>query len=147
MQPNSPSAAPSRPVVTRSQSSAGLIIGLLILFGAIYLVDHGGDGEVAVFGSVERHVSSSDFHSAQCTAVFGDCKLDLRDAQMQGSEARMNLYSVFGSVQVFVPEDWEVVNQGVAVFGSMGHKRRQTPKTKTLILDGAAVFGSVEVKN
>lgn len=73
--------------------------------------------------------------------------MDLRDAQMRGAEAIVNLYAVFGSVQIFIPEDWEVVNQGVAIFGSMGHKRRQSPGIKTLILDGAAVFGSVEVKN
>src|SRR5689334_12293842 len=89
MQPTLPSAPPSRSVAAWPHFSAGpgFIAALLVFIGFIYLVDHTGEGEAAVFGSVERHLSTPDFHGAECTAVIGDCKMDLRDAQMRGAEA------------------------------------------------------------
>ena len=103
-----------------------------------------------MFGGVERHISAQDFHGAQCTAVFGACKIDLRDAQMQGREATVETYAFFGGVEIRVPQDWEVVNRSFALFGGIADHRRHPPSgpdAKTLILDGAAVFGGVEVKD
>jgi hypothetical protein len=123
---------------------------LIALLAFIYLVDHSNGGDVAVFGGVDRHIPAQDFHHAQCTAVFGSCKIDLRDAQIAGREAVLETYAVFGGVEIRIPEEWQVVNNGIAVFGGVGDHRRHPPKgpgTKTLVLDGAAVFGGVEVKD
>ena len=82
--------------------------------------------------------------------AFGGCKIDLRDAEMQGREAVLNTYAIFGGVEIRVPENWEVVNHGMAIFGGVSDQRRQPPRgpdTKTLILDGAAIFGGVSVKD
>jgi len=151
MQPKPPSApnvpSPPRP---RFSTGPGFIVGLIALVGVFYLIDHVGKGEAAVFGGVERHISAQDFRGTQCIAVFGACKIDLRDAQILGKEATLETYAVFGGVEIRVPEDWEVINRGTAVFGGMGDQRRHVPTgpdSKTLILEGAAVFGGVEVKN
>ena len=144
--PNVPAPAP-RPGFS---TGPGVIIGLIALFGLIYVMDHAGKGDWAVFGGVERHISAQDFRGAQCTAIFGSCKIDLRDAQILGKEATLETYAVFGGVEIRVPEDWEVINRGAAIFGGMGDQRRHSPTgpdTKTLILEGAAVFGGVEIKN
>jgi len=151
MQPRPPSApnvpAPSRPGFS---TGPGFVVGLIALVGVFYLIDHAGKSEAAVFGGVERHISVQDFHTAQCIAVFGACKIDLRDAQISGKEATLEAYAVFGGVEIRVPDDWEVISRGTAVFGGIGDQRRHAPTgpdTKTLILEGAAVFGGVEVKN
>jgi hypothetical protein len=123
---------------------------MLALLAVVYLVDHAGKGEAAVFGGVDRHISGSDFQGAQCTAVFGGCKIDLRDAQIQGREAVLETYAIFGGVEIRVPDDWEVVNRNMTIFGGVSDHRRHSPRgpdTKTLILDGATVFGGTEVKN
>jgi Cell wall-active antibiotics response LiaF, C-terminal len=150
MQPNPPSG-PHQSAAPRPQSSvgSGLIVGLLALLAFVYLMDHASKGEAAVFGGVDRRISETDFHSAQCTAVFGGCKIDLRDAQIQGREAVLSTYAVFGGVEIRVPENWEVVSRGVAIFGGFENRTRRPsgPDTKTLILDGAAVFGGVTVKD
>lgn len=148
MQPNLPSS-PSSPSVAPGHGP-GLVVGLLALLAFVYLMDHASKGEAAVFSGVDRHISGTDFHGAQCTAVFGGCKIDLRDAQIQGREAVLNTYAIFGGVEIWVPEDWEVVNHGVVLFGGMDDHRRRPPRgpdTKTLILDGATIFGGTEVKN
>ena len=152
MQPQPPSAPnvpspPSRPGFT---AGPGVVIGLIALFAVIYVTDHIGKGETAVFGGVERRISAQDFRGAQCTAVFGACKIDLRDAQMQGKEATLETYAVFGGIELRIPEDWEVVNRSTAIFGGIGDQRRHSPTgpdAKTLILEGAAVFGGVQIKD
>ncbi len=151
MQPTPPSA-PNRygAPPPRFSLGPGFIFGMIALLAFVYLADHAGKGEAAIFGGVDRHVSETDFHSAQCTAVFGGCKIDLRDAQIEGSEAVLDTYAVFGGVEVRVPEDWEVVNHNLAIFGGVNdHRRRPTkgPYTKTLILNGATIFGGLTVKD
>jgi len=150
MQPTPPTA-PRPPSAPRPGFSAGPgILGILALVAFIYLVDHVGKGETAVFSGVDRRVSTLDFHGAQCTAVFGGCKIDLRDAHIQGREAVVETYAIFGGVEIRVPEDWEVVNRGTVIFGGISDHRRRPevgPDTKTLILNGAAIFGGVDVKN
>ena len=150
MQPTPPNAS-NRPVPPQSRFSAGPgIIGILALVAFIYLVDHGIKGEAAVFGGVDRRISAQDFHEAQCTAIFGGCKIDLRDAQIQGREAVLETYAIFGGVELRVPDDWQVVNRNVSIFGGVSDQRRHPPRgpeTKTLIVDGAAIFGGVEIKD
>ena len=151
MQPTPPNA-PYRPTPPRPRPSGspGIAFGILALLAFIYLVDHGSKGEAAVFGGVDRHISVQDFHEAQCTAIFGGCKIDLRDAQIQGREAVLETYAIFGGVEIRVPDDWEAVNRNVTIFGGVSDHRRHSPRgpdTKTLILEGATVFGGTEVKN
>jgi predicted membrane protein len=144
MQPNQPRFNP------RSSVGPGLIVGMIALFAFVYLVDHASKGEAAVFGGVDRHIAASDFHGAQCTAIFGGCNIDLRDAQIEGSEAVLETYAIFGGVEIRVPEDWEVVSRNVAIFGGVSDHRRRPlrgPDTKTLILEGVAIFGGVTVKD
>jgi Cell wall-active antibiotics response LiaF, C-terminal len=126
------------------------IAGLLVLLGFVYLMDRAGKGEAAIFGGVDRHISETNFHSAQCTAIFGGCKIDLRDAQIAGHQAVLDTYAIFGGVEVRVPEDWEVVNRNLALFGGVSDQRRRPikgPYTKTLILNGATIFGGLAVKD
>jgi len=148
--PSPPNVQPPAPPRPGFSTGPGVIIGLIGLFAFIYLMDHTGKGDWAVFGGVDRHVSAQDFHGAQCTAVFGACKIDLRDAQIQGWEAVLETHALFGGVEILVPEDWEVVNHSVAIFGGFGDRRRHSPTgpdAKTLILEGAAVFGGINIKD
>jgi len=151
MQPNQPIPNPQSPAPRpRFSVGPGAIIGVVVLLAGVYMLDHAGTGDVAVFSSVDRRISTPGFQGGQCTAIFGSCKYDLRDAQMQGREAVLTSYALFGGVEVLVPDDWEVVSRGFAVFGSVGDRTRHpstSPDKKTLILDGAAVFGSVQAKN
>src|ERR1041385_3527199 len=127
MQPNQP-IAPHRPgpPQPRSSGNTGIVFGILALLAFIYLIDHGSKGEAAVFGGVDRHIAAQDFHEAQCTAIFGGCKIDLRDAQIQGSEAVLETYAIFGGVEIRVPDDWEVVNRNTTIFGGVSRSEEHT---------------------
>jgi predicted membrane protein len=110
--------------------------------------------EVAIFGGVERKISSPDFRGGTVNAIFGGVELDLRDANMQQDEAKLEVNAVFGGVELRVPESWQVVSRGQAIFGGfVDETRNYRPEDpanlprKALILTGSAVFGGVEIKN
>jgi predicted membrane protein len=110
--------------------------------------------EVAIFGGVERRITSPDFRGGFVHAVFGGVELDLRDAKMQVDEATLEINAVFGGVEIRVPDDWQVVSRGQAIFGGFVDETKNyrpepagDAKRKALILTGAAVFGGVEIKN
>ena len=148
MQPNPPSTSRPQPAGSGFSIGPGLIIGMIALFLLVYLVDQASKGEVAVFSGVDRRVTTQDFHGTGCTAIFGGCKIDLRDAQMRGGEAVLSTYAFFGGVEVRVPEDWEIVNRSVAIFGGVSENRRLPgASSKRLIVEGAALFGGVAIKD
>jgi predicted membrane protein len=110
--------------------------------------------EMAIFGGIERRITSQDFQGGYIHAVFGGVELDLRDAKMQQDQANLEINAVFGGVEIRVPDDWQVVSRGQAIFGGFVDEtknyRPENPaelKRKALILTGAAVFGGVEIKN
>jgi predicted membrane protein len=110
--------------------------------------------EMAVFGAIERRITSQDFQGGIINAIFGSVELDLRDATILQDEAILEVNSVFGSVELRVPEAWQIVSRGQAAFGSFEDDTRNSrnenpanPPRKSLILTGAAVFGSVQMKN
>jgi hypothetical protein len=107
--------------------------------------------ECAIFGGVERKVTTDDFRGGQCSAMFGGVEVDLRRAGMRGDSAAVDVTSMFGGVEFKVPPNWIVIGQVVAIFGGFGNKSVQPnadmPGVKRLYIKGSAIFGGVEVKN
>jgi predicted membrane protein len=139
--------------------------GLMLMWGAIEgrrkpsSPSGGGDprttlNEVAIFGGIERRVTSQDFQGGHINAVFGGIEIDLTDANMQADEATLEINAIFGGVELRVPETWQVAFRGTPIFGGIADKtlRRgsQPPTalpTRVLVLTGAVIFGGVEIKN
>ena len=107
--------------------------------------------EFAIFGGVERRVTTDDFRGGQITAMFGGGNIDLRRAGMRGDSAVIDITSMFGGVDLKVPTNWIVVGQIAAIFGGFGNKSVEpsanTPGVKRLYIKGVAMFGGVGVKN
>jgi Domain of unknown function (DUF1707)/Cell wall-active antibiotics response 4TMS YvqF len=51
---------------------------------------------------------------------FGDADIDLRNAQIDGSEATITAWVAFGNVDFYVPEAVDVDHGGLAIFGARG---------------------------
>jgi len=105
-----------------------------------------------IFGGGERHVNTKDFKNARLLSVFGGYKIDLRHADIDGTQAVIEAFAVFGGGEIIVPENWLIVMQGVGVFGAYEDKTRHfqpdpSKPTKTLFVRGMAVFGGIEIKN
>lgn len=129
--------------------------GLLLIWEALrpktYQAFTTTDGSAkSVFASVEKKIASRDFKEATIESVFGSTEVDLLQAEMLDGRAYLNVNSVFGSVEIRVPDSWNVIVEANAVFGSCENKTRPplpTATPKTLIIRGDAVFGSIEIRN
>ncbi len=139
--------------------------GLMLMWGAIEARRRpsappaGGDprttlSEVAIFGGIERRVTSQDFQGGHINAIFGGIEIDLTDANMQADEATLEINAIFGGVEIRVPETWQVAFRGTPIFGGIADKTRvgrttdpSDPRRKVLVLTGTVIFGGVEIKN
>ena len=57
-------------------------------------------------------------HRSSWRSIFGTIDLDLRQARLAGSETTLEVYNLFGTVTVIVPEGVEVVVRGGGLFAS-----------------------------
>lgn len=120
-------------------------------FQGVFSVDDSSNtiNALALMGGFKRANDSQDFQGGEATAIMGGCEIDLRKASIQQEEAVMNLFSVMGGIEIWVPEDWKVVLQGVPILGGFEDKTHpaSAESTKRLVVRGYAVMGSVEIKN
>jgi predicted membrane protein len=78
---------------------------------------------------------------------MGGCELDLRHASIQG-EAVLNVFAMWGGIEIKVPEDWVVSMQGTPILGGFSEKTMVSKDTsKRLVIRGYAIMGGVEVRN
>ena len=103
---------------------------------------------MAVLGSVVRGNNSPTFRGGELTAVMGGCEIDLRNAAIQG-EAVIEVFALWGGIEIRVPEDWTVVSRITPVLGGVEDKTR-APRTATrqvLVLRGFVIMAGVEIKH
>jgi hypothetical protein len=112
-----------------------------------------GDGNstisaVAVLGGVNRGNNSGAFRGGDLTAVMGGCEIDLRQARIDG-EAVIDLFAMWGGIEIRVPEDWTVISRVTPLLGGFEDKTRppQAASAHRLVLRGLVMMGGVEVKN
>jgi uncharacterized membrane protein YhaH (DUF805 family) len=102
----------------------------------------------AVFSGSELR-PSVPFEGADLTAVMGGVKLDLSGAPMARDTAVIDVFTLMGGTEIFVPRDWDVTVRVVSLMGGCSDKRRPStvPATRHLIIQGLAVMGGVEIKD
>jgi predicted membrane protein len=102
----------------------------------------------AVLGGFHRICDSTQFRGADLTAIMGGGKLDLRNAQMQGAEAVVDVFALMGGMEIQVPLDWVVEQRFTPILGGYEDKtRRATGTGKRLAIHGTTVMGGVSVTN
>lgn len=110
--------------------------------------------ECVIFSGVKRKIESINFEGGELTAVFGSIEIDLRRASISTPDriASIEANSAFGSIELRIPETWQVQLQGNAVFGAYEDKTippRPDPGSPipTLIIGGGTAFGAVVIKS
>ena len=103
---------------------------------------------VAILGGVTRGNNSRSFRGADLLAIMGGIQLDLRQAAIHG-EAVIDVFVMWGGIEIRVPEDWTVVSKIVPLMAGVEDKTRppQGATTHYLTLRGFALMGGVEIKN
>jgi hypothetical protein len=82
------------------------------------------------------------------TTTFGDVVLDLREATVTAPETHVEARTVFGDVQLLVPEGVGVEVRARTVFGDVRQETgevgaRDAPR---IVLTGGSLFGDVRVR-
>jgi hypothetical protein len=102
----------------------------------------------AMMAGLNRGNNSKTFRGGEITAIMGGCELDLRQAAIDG-EAVIDVFAMWGGIEIRVPEDWTVVGRVNPVLG--GYEDKTRPPTGAtrhqLVIRGFVIMGGVEVKN
>ena len=78
----------------------------------------------AVMAGVKRNSLSTRFRGGEVTAVMGGDQIDLRQATIApGEEAVLDIFTVMGGCEIFVPPSWTVATPIVPVMGGIDDKR------------------------
>ncbi|HEV3264022.1 MAG TPA: adenylate/guanylate cyclase domain-containing protein [Acidimicrobiales bacterium] len=83
-------------------------------------------------------------------AVMGGCVLDLRQAEIYGSEAVINAFAIMGGIDIIVPEGIDVELAGFAVMGGRNSRIRDIPiipGSPRIIIRAFPIMGGVEVRS
>jgi hypothetical protein len=104
---------------------------------------------LALMSGVERRLRSVAFSSAEMTAIMGACELDLRGAEMEGNEAHISAFALWGGLEIRVPEHWIVVNRCMALMGGVEDSSRHvdSPDRPRLFVHGFALMAGIEIRN
>ena len=104
--------------------------------------------EVAIFGGIEKKFVSQQLKGGKVTSLFGGSEIDLRGSKpVEG--AVIEIFCMFGGVEIMVPEDWKVNMDATAIFGGFSDERKSTTPdpSATLHIRGFVMFGGGELKN
>lgn len=86
------------------------------------------------------------FTEADLTAVFGSISLDIKKVKIE-KEAIINATSIFGGIDILVPDDVNVKIKSSSIFGGVKEEKNNEKETKkTLYINASCIFGGVDIK-
>jgi hypothetical protein len=104
---------------------------------------------VSILGGNKGASGSQSFRGGELTAILGGVDLDLRETRLQNGHAVLDVFTMWGGLELRVPDGWVVENQMTVVLG--GYEDRTRPvgaaDAPRLLLRGTTVMGGVEVRN
>lgn len=105
---------------------------------------------LSLFNSIKVTSRSEGLRRVSLTAVFGKLRLDLTGASLDPAGARVSATSLFGHIDVIVPQGWAVEVRGLPIAGAWDDtvsRRGVGPESPRLDVHVLAVLGGVEVKH
>ncbi len=105
----------------------------------------------AFMGRHEQRVVTGAFRGGDAVAVMGRLVVDLREAEMEGDSAVIDVHVAMGRVELRVPEHWAVSSSLGPGLGGSSRIRAARPEAMAgapvLNLRGPMLMGSVVVEN
>ena len=101
----------------------------------------------ATFSGQDINFDGEKFNGADLTAVFGGVKCDLRKAIIE-SDTVINTSSIFGGIDIFVPENVKIKVKSSSIFGGVSDEKKHIENTDAHIIyvNATCIFGGVEIK-
>jgi hypothetical protein len=112
-----------------------------------------GDNDLevrAIFGGAEFSSQAPALRTVRAIAWFGGLELDLRGATVDPQGARLRLGSLYGGLDVVLPDDWQVTLRRIGVFGAVEgpvEPVAAAPASGPIVeISAVAVFGGVSIR-
>lgn len=101
----------------------------------------------ATFSSDNVNFAEQPLENIGLTAVFGSINCDLRGAVITG-DAVVEVSSIFGSVDIFVPDNVNVKISATSIFGGTSDKRtvKNVGCVNTIYINSTCLFGGADIK-
>jgi hypothetical protein len=121
----------------------------------------GGEGRIderetvtnafAFMSGNERRNDSEAFRGGDLMAFMGGVTLDLRHAKAASEGAVIDAFTMWGGIEIRVPEGWRVISEVVPLLGGFEDNTKPPADPSTsggrLVIRGVAIMGGIEVKN
>ncbi len=127
---------------------------LLLIIAGVTIVAKATGFEIAsadrwnIVGVLSTHKSApKQFSGARIAAFMGGVVLDLTEAEMPQSPAIIEVFTMWGGVEIYVPDTWDVIGELVPFMA--GFEVKVAPSVapqRRLIIRGTAVMAGIEVK-
>jgi hypothetical protein len=106
------------------------------------------DNLIAVFSSSTRKGRWRVGARTQAFSLFGNIEIDLTEAMFGQRLTVINATSIFGNVEVRVPENISLRGSGTGIFGNFEVVTLESadPEAPVVVVNGYSVFGNVEAK-
>jgi len=105
---------------------------------------------VTLFSGHNRRITSSNFQNGDIVTMFGGAEIDLHQADVTDKPARINVFVMFGGVNIKASPDMLIEKEVFAIFGGSSDNRKQRkrlPDEKDdVILTGFVAFGGVGIE-
>ena len=91
--------------------------------------------------------NNEEFMGCSISAIFGGVKCDLRNAVIERDVA-ITTSSIFGGIDIFVPDDVNVKVNSNSLFGGVDVKKHKNTNDNryTLYVNSTCIFGGVDIK-
>jgi predicted membrane protein len=119
----------------------------------IFTRDAGADNVLniaSIFANVRKTILTKNFKGGEIVCIFGGAEINLSNADIQ-QPVYIETVNIFGGTKMYIPNNWEIKSEVVAIFGGVEDKRRFPSITvvpdRTVILKGFCMFGGLEIKS
>lgn len=101
----------------------------------------------ATFSGQDIKFDGEKFKGVDLTAVFGGVECDLRNAIIE-EDAVINTSSIFGGIEIYVPENVKVKVKSSSIFGGVSDNKKHSANAEahTIYINATCLFGGVEIK-
>lgn len=105
-----------------------------------------GNTICATFSGQDVKVDEEKFEGSTVDAIFGGVKLDLTKAVIE-KDCVINATSIFGGIDIIVPESVKVKVNSTAIFGGVDNKRESSEDSvNTIYVNALCLFGGIDIK-
>lgn len=107
-------------------------------------------GEVSLytrFSESIKYINSKNLKKVNIDCSFGGMKVYFDNSKIEDNEAIVYIDASFAGVELYVPKDWNIINNVSCIFGGIDEKnKKENLGEKNLILRGKVSFAGVEIR-